>query len=45
MLKWLVFVFSMIFYVVIVKRVARGRNKGLPGGEKLISFSMLLPPP
>ncbi|KAJ0126831.1 Uncharacterized protein HZ326_30068 [Fusarium oxysporum f. sp. albedinis] len=42
-LEWLAFAFSTIFYVVIVKRIARVRNDGLPGGEKLISFP--IPPP
>ncbi|EWZ77807.1 hypothetical protein FOWG_17818 [Fusarium oxysporum f. sp. lycopersici MN25] len=44
-LEWLAFAFSITFYVVIVKRVARGRNEGLPGGEKLTSFPMPPPPP
>jgi hypothetical protein len=45
-LEWLAFAFSITFYMVIVKQVARGRNEGLPGGEKLTSFPMppLLPP-
>ncbi|KAF4949467.1 hypothetical protein FGADI_8883 [Fusarium gaditjirri] len=43
-LEWLAFAFSMTFYVVIVKRVARGRSEGLPGGEKLTSFPMPPPP-
>jgi hypothetical protein len=42
-LEWLAFAFSTIFYVVIVKRIARVRNDGLPGGEKLTSFP--IPPP
>jgi hypothetical protein len=44
-LEWLAFAFSITFYVVIVKRVARGRSEGLPGGEKLTSFPMPPPPP
>jgi hypothetical protein len=45
-LEWLAFAFSTTFYVVIVKRVARRGDEGLPGGEKPTSFPMPpLPPP
>jgi hypothetical protein len=42
-LEWLAFAFSTTFYIVIVKRVARRTNEGLPGGEKLTSFPMQPP--